>query len=125
MEKKVWTMEEILQDCKKTELFSVDPKTEYAGITDSDERWRRLFKKRADGMYEEVDVKAMVKKISEYLAEHITLKAMLNDKLLHNPLEIILSLHKRVVAKGKVKEHKGCYYVTVAGEKGPALQLDL
>ncbi|MCK4434026.1 hypothetical protein KAU92_00950 [Candidatus Bathyarchaeota archaeon] len=74
-EKKLWTYEEIIKQVKKSQLFSVDTKMGYGGITDSDERWYRLFKIVGD-KFEEVDVKAMTKMIAEYLAKHVSLEKL-------------------------------------------------
>ena len=123
-EKKLLTYSEILSQIKGTELFSFHQKMGYALVTDSDDRVKRLFKMKGD-KFEEVDVKAVVKMIAEYLSKHISLEKLLEDKLLHKPLEVILQLEKRVKAKGKVKEHKGCYFLVVKGEKGPPLEVDL
>lgn len=123
-EKKLWTFEELMKEVKGTQIFSMDTKMGYAGIHDLDDRWVRLFKLKGD-KFEEVDVKTMVKMIAEYLSKHITLEKLLQDKLLHKPLEVILQLEKRVKAKGKVKEKKGCYSLIVKGERGPPLEIDL
>jgi len=123
-EQKLLTYSEILKQIKGTELFSFDQKMGYAMVTDSDERIKRLFQMKED-KFEEVDVKTMVKLIAEYLAKHVTLEKLLADKLLHKPLETILQLKKRIEKGGEVKEHKGCYYLKVKGERGPALELEL
>ena len=96
----------------------------YAAITDSDGRWVRVFKVKGD-KFEDIDVKAMVKMIAGYLSKHISLEKLLQDKLLHKPLETILQLDQRAKAKGEVKEHKGCYYLKVKGKRGPAWELEL
>ena len=127
-EKETFTQEEILKDVTKVEVFSEQPKMGYAGIWDSDDRWRRLFKKIGPNQYEEVDVKSMVRMISEYLAKHMTLEKLLNDKLLHQPLETILGLHERVKSKGEVKEKVksgDCYFLEVKGKQGKPLEVEL
>lgn len=123
-EKELLTLAEVKEQVKGTEIFSFSTKLGYAMITDSDDRCRKLFKLKGD-LFEEVDVKAMVKMIAEYLARHIRLEKLLQDKLLHHPLETILQLKERVERKGEVKEHKGCYYLTIKGKQGPPLDLEL
>jgi len=123
-EAKLLTLAEIQKQLKGTQFFSLNTQFGYAMITDSDERITRLFKIK-DDKFEEVDVKAMAKMIAEYLSEHVTLEKLLQDKILHKPLETILQLKKRVEKKGKVREHKGCYYLKIKGERGPAIKLDL
>ena len=123
-EGELWTLDEISKEVAKSHVFSVNPKMNYCGIVDSDDRWYRLWKKKED-KWEEIDVKAMAQIIAEYLSKYVSVKRLLEDKILHKPLDTILQLEKRVKCEGEVKEHKGCYYLKIKGERGPALELDL
>lgn len=93
-------------------------------LVDVDYRVKRVWEKK-NSHYEEVDVKEMVNRIAAYLAQHVSLESLLKDKILHEAAETILDLNKRVLKKGKVQEHKGCYSVTIAGKRGPPLELEL
>lgn len=104
-------------------LFTAD-KTEYACLVDIDQRWKRLWKREVGG-YIELDVKDITTKIAEYLAKNMNLEQLLQDKLLHEPIENILSLAERVKNEGKVKAHRGCFYLEVKGKQGKPLELDL
>lgn len=55
-QKKIWTLEEIVKEVKGPDLFSANPKMGYAGITDSDDRWKRLWKIIGPNQYEEIDL---------------------------------------------------------------------
>ena len=104
-------------------MFTSD-KTEYVSVVDIDQRWKRLWRKEVGG-YAEIDVKAITKEIAEYLAKNMTLEQLLQDKLLHEPIENILSLAERTKNQGEVKAHRGCFYLEVKGKQGKPLELDL
>jgi len=124
---RLWNLEEIKNEIASTEMvvimFTPD-KTEYACVLDIDHRWKRLWRKEVGG-YSELDVKAITKEIAEYLAKTMSLEQFLQDKILHQPIERILSLAERVKNKGEVKAHRGCFYLEVKGKQGKPLELDL
>ncbi len=126
MADRVWTLEEIKDEAATTEVIAIFTiqKTKYVALNDIDARWKRLWKKSTLG-YEELDIKAMVKLIAEYLSKTMKLEQLLEDKILHEPLDNILSLLKRVEKKAEVKPHRGCFYLTIKGKQGKPMELDL
>lgn len=128
MTTRLWTLAEIVDLPASTEvtvLFSsADRKTDYVSLVDIDQRWKRLWRKTVGG-YEELDIKGITKEIAEYLAKNMTLEQLLQDKLLHEPVENIMSLAERVKNHGEVKAHRGCFYLQVKGKEGKPLELDL
>jgi len=112
-------MEEIAALANKSQLFSYDPQSECCGLHDLDDRWVRLFKKMPDGKFIEIGIKEIVQEIADYLSRHVSIEKLLKDKLLHEPLETILKIHKKVKEKAVVKEHRGCYYLTIRGTGRP------
>jgi len=119
---KIWSIEEIQATSASTEFLCVEKNL--VVLVDVDYRVKRVWEKK-NSHYEEVDVKEMVNRIASYLAQHVSLENLLKDKILHEAAETILNLNKRVLNKGKVKEHKGCYSVSITGKRGPALELEL
>jgi hypothetical protein len=104
-------------------LFTTD-KNEYACLYDIDNRFKRVWRKEVGG-YSELDVKAITKEIAEYLAKTMSLEQFLQDKILHEPIETILSLAERVKNNGEVKAHRGCFYLSIKGKQGKPMEIDL
>lgn len=127
MSSRLWNLEEIKDLAASTEIvaimFTAD-KTEYACLVDIDQRWKRLWRKEVGG-YSELDVKAITKEIAEYLAKTMSLEHFLQDKILHEPIQTILSLAERVKNNGEVKAHRGCFYLTIKGKQGKPMEIDL
>lgn len=100
---------------------------EYVVLMDIDLRAKRVWIEREGqkGVYEEIDVKRMVREIAAYLSRHVSLDKLLRDRILHEPAETILDLHKRISRKAEVTEHKGCYYISIKGRQGKPLEIDL
>ena len=120
---KSWSLEDINAiKIASTEWLCVEKNL--VVLVDVDYRVKRVWEKK-NSHYEEVNVKEMAKRIASYLSKHVSLESLLKDKILHEPAETLLDLDKRVLRKGKVKEHKGCYSVSIAGKRGPALELEL
>lgn len=125
---KLWSLDEIQKLKKSTEWICIEDK--FVVLVDCDYRCKRVWVRSGvsvseTGIYEEIDVKEMVRRISVYLSRHISLEKLLQDRLLHEPAATILDLNERTLKKGEVKQHKGCYYVTVKGKQGKPLQLDI
>ena len=121
-EKKLWNISEIKETAASTEMIVLqDP---YIVLVDIDFRNKRLWIQGKAG-YEEIDVKRMVKDIASYLSKRVSLEALLKDKILHEPAETIIDLHKRVTNKGTVKEHKGCFSLSIKGKQGRPLEIEL
>lgn len=127
---KQWTLEEISEQKKSTEVVIQQigsKREEWIVLLDIDDRVKKAWMRDTTDLskYVEINVKEMVKRISEYLSKHVSLEKLLRDKLLHEPLETILDLDLRVEKKPKVKEHEGCFYIEVAGKQGKPLEVTL
>jgi len=119
---KIWSLDEIETTKASTEFLCVE--RNLVILVDCDFRTKRVWEKK-NSHYEEVDVKEMVNRIAAYLTQHVSLENLLKDKILHEAAETIFDLNERVLKKGKVKEHKGCYSVSITGKRGPPLELEL
>jgi len=121
---KLWSLDEIKKEAASTEMIALQE--EYVVLVDIDLRAKRLWLRHTDqeDVYEEIDVKRMVKEIAAYLSRHVSLEKLLADKILHEAAETILDLHKRITKKGEVTEHKGCYSITIKGKQGRPLEID-
>ena len=120
---KLWSLEEIEKLKGLNNYIVSDGK--YIVLVDIDDRLKRVWEKQENETIQEIDAKDMVQRIAAYLSRHVSLEKLLKDKLLHEPITTILDLNKRILNKGQVKEHKGCYYVTIKGKQGKPLELDL
>ena len=122
---KLWSLNDIRKEAASTEMIALQE--EYAVLVDIDMRAKRIWLKQKgqENIYEEIDVKRMIKEIAAYLSRHVSLEKLLQDKILHEPAETILDLHKRITRKGEVIEHKGCYYLSIKGKQGKPLELNL
>lgn len=124
MDSQVWKLQDI-EKLKKISYFLVVD-GEYAVIVDCDQRVKRLFERMKDSEeYSEIKVKEMVKKIAEYLSKHVSFSNLLNDKLLHEPVDTLLDLNKRIMKKAQVRERKGCFSIIVKGKQGKPLELEV
>lgn len=116
-------LNEIRELCRGQDYLVIEDR--FAVIADCDHRSKRVFVLVDGGEYEEIDVKGMIKRISNYLSKHITLEQLLQDKLLHEPIETILDLDMRIKKEPEVKERKGCYALLIKGKQGRPLELML
>ena len=121
---KEWHLEEIKSLAKSTETIVMQD--EFVVLVAHDYSAKRCwcFNKEILG-YQEVDVKGMAKEIAKYLNKRMSLEKLLEDKILHEPVEGIIDLHKRVTNNGEVKQHKGCFYLTIKGKQGKPMELIL
>jgi hypothetical protein len=120
---KLWSLEEIEKLKGLNNYIVSDGK--YIVLVDVDHRLKRVWEKQENETIQEIDAKEMVQRIAAYLSRHVSLEKLLKDKLLHEPITTILDLNKRVLNEGQVKEHKGCYYLSIKGKQGKPLEIDL
>jgi hypothetical protein len=120
---KLWSLDEI-EKLKGLNNYIVSD-GEYIVLVDVDHRLKRVWEKQENETIQEIDAKEMVQRIAAYLSRHVSLEKLLKDKLLHEPITTILDLNKRILNEGQVKEHKGCYYLSIKGKQGKPLELDL
>jgi len=139
--KKIYdNVEELKEDCKKkvgddfyimdsvkTKLVVVLPEAKQI------EDWQSFHITRDSIMYryvddygtiEKVNTKAMIKKIVEVTAVHLSPEELMEDVLNSlDPDDIIEVYHRVIEKKGKIREEEGCYKLLIGGKRGAPFEL--
>ena len=122
--------QEILSSLKDDECLVVYKKDGFAAVYPAElelgeqPHLRRLFKIK-DGEFEEINLKAIVKEIVDFLEHKITPKKLLEDVLKTSDPATIMEVLERIRKKPKVKEGEGCYFLQIGGKRGFPFQLDI
>lgn len=87
--------------------------------------FHRVFKIRGDAKLTELDYSEMIEEISEYLKEHVPVKAFLKDVLRTTAPEEVIEIFERIRKKAKVRADEGCFLLLIGGKVGKPVELSL